>query len=438
MKITFFFFICSFAFTLVSAQSFNIAKMDSLFAIIDKNDKGMGSLSLFQDGKEVYQKTIGYSDFENNALANSTTKYRIGSVTKTFTSVVIQQIIEENKLSLETLLSLFFPQIVNSDKITIEHLLRHRSGIHNFTDDPAYLTYMTEPKTEAELLEIFSALPSDFFPNEKFAYSNTAYVLLSLIAEKVDNKSFQDILIDRIIRPLQLENTFLGNKIVTINNEALSYSKLENWQRSAETDLSIPIGAGAIVSTPTDLNIFFNALFSGKLISPESLERMTTLTDGFGLGIFRIPFYEKKAFGHTGGIDAFRTTAAYFPDDNFSVAYISNGADMIPNEILLGVLNIYFGRDYILPDFKTLPLKPEDLDKFLGTYGSPTFPLKITISKKENVLMGQATGQPSFSLDAYDTNKFKFDAAGIKIEFIPSENKMILQQSGMKFELTRE
>ncbi len=424
--------------TIVHAQSFNLAKMDSLFALIDKNDKGMGSLSLFQDGKEVYQKTIGYSDFENNILSTATTKYRIGSVSKTFTSVIIQQMAEENKITLNTLLSVFFPQIVNSNKITIEHLLRHRSGIHNFTDDPEYTTYMTNPKTKEELLELFTALPSDFNPDEKFSYSNTGYVLLTMIAEKVDKKSFGKILEERIVSPLKLKNTYYGSKINPANKEAFSYNKLEFWEKSPETDLSIPMGAGAIVSTPTDLNIFFNSLFSGKLISSSSLETMTSLKDGFGLGIFSIPFYEKKAFGHTGGIDAFRTTAAFFPDDNFSVAYISNGAVMIPNEILLGVLNIYYGRDYALPDFKTLILSSEDLNKFLGTYGSPTFPLKITISKKENVLIAQATGQPSFPLDAYEENKFKFDGAGIKIEFIPDKQQMILKQSGMTFTLERE
>jgi len=431
--------LCLFAFAQIHAQSFNISKMDSLFTLIDKNDKGMGSISLFQNGEEVYQKAFGFADFENNTLADSKTKYRIGSVTKTFTAVIIMQMIEENKTTLAALLLNFFPQILNSDKITIEHLLRHRSGIHNFTDDSAYVTYMTEPKTETELLEIFSALPGDFTPGEKFSYSNTGYVLLSLIAEKIDKKPFLDILIDRIVRPLRLENTFYGKKIVPINNEALSYNKLENWQRSVETDLSIPLGAGAIVSTPTDLNIFYNALFSGKLVSQTSLEKMITLVDGYGMGLFQIPFYERKAFGHTGGIDAFQTASAYFPDENFAISFISNGVVMPRNDIMIGALSIFFGRDYTLPDFKPpLLLSSKDLDKYLGTYSTPTFPLKITISKKENVLMGQATGQPAFPLDPYEVDKFKFDAAGIKLEFIPAENKMILRQAGMQFDLTRE
>ncbi|MHC1737933.1 MAG: serine hydrolase domain-containing protein [Ignavibacteriaceae bacterium] len=439
MKKIFLSLFCLFSFALIQAQTFNITKMDSLFSLIDKNDKGMGSISLFQNGEEVYQKAFGFSDFENNLLADSKTKYRIGSVTKTFTAVIILQMIEENKITLESPLSLFFPQIVNSGKITIEQLLRHRSGIHNFTNDSAYVTYMDKPKIRDELLEIFSKLPSDFTPGEKFSYSNTGYVLLSFIAEKIDNKSFQDILIDRIIRPLQLENTFLGNKIVTINNEALSYNKIENWQRSVETDLSIPIGAGAIVSTPTDLNIFYNALFSGKLVSQTSLEKMTTLVDGYGMGLFQIPFYERKAFGHTGGIDAFQTASAYFPDEKFAVSFISNGVVVPRNDIMIGALSIFFGRDYTLPDFKpSLLLSSKDLDKYLGTYSTPTFPLKITISKKENVLMGQATGQPAFPLDPYEVDKFKFDSAGLKIEFVPVENKMILRQSGMQYELIKE
>ncbi|MGB5783584.1 MAG: peptidase, partial [Eudoraea sp.] len=101
--------------------------------------------------------------------------------------------------------------------------------------------------------------------------------------------------------------------------------------------------------------------------------------------------------------------------------------------------SIYFGKEYALPEFNPpLDLKPEELDTYLGIYSSPDFPLKITISKEKNKLIGQATGQSSFPLEAYEPSKFKFDQAGLKMEFKPDDNKMILRQGGGEFELKKE
>mgnify|MGYP006183724945 CR=1 FL=1 len=107
--------------------------------------------------------------------------------------------------------------------------------------------------------------------------------------------------------------------------------------------------------------------------------------------------------------------------------------------VLIGVLSIYFGKNYEFPAFtEALVLKSEELDQYLGVYSTPTFPLKITISKKDNVLIGQATGQPSFPMEAYDKDKFRFDAAGLTMEFLPGDKKMVFTQGGRKIEMVRE
>jgi CubicO group peptidase (beta-lactamase class C family) len=421
------------------SQNFDKAKMDSLFATIESHQKGMGSVSIFVDGKPVYQNTIGYADIETGLRANAGTKYRIGSISKTFTAVIIMQLIDEDKLTLDTKLSGFFPEIPNAGEITIENLLRHRSGLYNFTNAEDYVSWMEKTKSRDELIQLFIDNGTVFNPNEKAEYSNTNYVLLSLIAEKIDHKNFSDIIKKRISKPLKLKNTYYGGKINPENNEALSYTKLKGWTLATETDMSIPMGAGSIVSTPNDLNTFYASLFAGKLVSASSLGEMTKLVDSFGIGLFQIPFYERKAFGHTGGIDGFQSNSAYFPDDKFVVSYFSNGADMPVNNIMIGVLSIYFGKDYILPEFLSgLELNTEELDKYLGTYSSPTFPLKLTITKEGNKLIGQATGQPTFPLEAYEMDKFKFDQAMLKIDFFPNEHKLILKQGGLEFELTKE
>ncbi len=422
-----------------SDASFNRAKMDSLFAKIDQEKQGMGSISITKNGEQVYQNAFGYADVAEDIPAGAATTYRIGSISKTFTSSIIMQLVEEGKLTLDTKLSEYFPQIPNADQIIIEQMLRHRSGLFNFTSAADYTEWMEEPKSRDELIQKIIDNGTVFEPDEKAEYSNTNYLLLSYIAEKIDDAAFADILKDRITNPLKLKHTYYGGVINPEENEARSYTLLDDWQLATETDMSVPAGAGAIVSSPTDLTTFFNALFTGKVVSENSLKEMTKLVDNFGLGLFQIPFYDKRAFGHNGGIDGFQSSAGYFPSDSVAITYTTNAVGMGMNDILIGVLSIYYDRDYELPEFKPgLELSSEELDAYLGVYSSPEFPLKVTITKQGTTLVGQATGQPTFALKAYETHKFKFDPAQLKLEFMPDEDKMVLQQGGGEFEFSRE
>ena len=106
--------------------------------------------------------------------------------------------------------------------------------------------------------------------------------------------------------------------------------------------MSVPLGAGAIVSTPIDLVKFSNALFNGKLLKAESLEKMKTIKDGYGMGLFQIPFYDKVSYGHTGGIDGFTSVFSHFDDNNVSYALTSNGSDFNNNNISIAVLRAVF------------------------------------------------------------------------------------------------
>ncbi len=423
----------------LSAQSFDKQKMDSLFSIIEKYDRGMGSVSFFHNGKEVYQKNYGYADLEKKSKNDASTKFRIGSISKTFTATIILKLVESNKLSLSAKLSDFYPQLQNADKITMAHLLQHRSGIANFTNVADYLQWNTEKQTKEQLLSRIASGGVSFEPNEKFEYSNSNYVLLTCIAEDVTGKTFSELLQEIIVQPCHLKNTFVGSRINTDHNEALSYTKLSEWKLEKETDMSIPQGAGFIVSTPFDLNTFLNCLFEGKLVGEESLKQMTTVIDNFGLGLIRVPFYDMKGYGHTGGIDGFQANAFYFPEEKVSIALASNGVVYPLNDIIVGSLSIYFGKAYQLPPFsETITLTAEELDIYLGVYSTSAFPLKITISRNGNTLIAQGTGQPSFPLECVEKDKFKFDQARLELEFIPAENKMILKQNGMTFDMKRE
>jgi CubicO group peptidase (beta-lactamase class C family) len=412
-------------------------KWKRFFKILDDNNKGMHSVSIFKDGQEVYSKSNGFADIENNVLANHDTKYRIGSISKTFTAVLVLQLVEEGRLSLKQKLSDFFPDFENAERITIEQLLRHRSGIYNFTNDPEYFDYNTEAMSRKKLLKKIISYEAAFKPGDRTEYSNSNYVLLSMIVEDITGEEFKKLIEKRITKPLSLEDTYFGGGIGSKDNEAFSYNFTGRWVKYSETDMSIPLGAGSIVSTPANLNAFLHALFNGKLLNEDSMGVMTTLKDNFGLGMFRVPFYSREALGHTGGIDAFNSSAFYFTAENVSIAIISNGTIMPVNDIVVGALSIYFGRDYELPSFESVELTEEQLDLYSGTYTSPTFPMDIKIWREEKTLMAQATGQAAFPLESKGNHVFNFDAAGIVIEFNPDKNTLVLKQGGGVFELTR-
>ena len=422
----------------IDKEQIDSKKLNKYFEALDANNKFMGSVAIIKNGDIIYRNQIGFKDIETSTKPDSETKYRIGSISKTFTSVLVFKAIEEGKLDLDQSIKNYFPEIKNSEKITISNLLNHRSGIHNFTNDDLYLTYHTKAQTKEQMLKIIIAGGSDFEPNSKAEYSNSNYVLLSYILEKTYSKSFSDILNDSIVIPLDLKNTYVGQKTDTDKNETYSYSFANAWNIEAETDMSIPMGAGAIVSTPTDLVLFSEALFNNRIISEKSVLQMMALEDNYGRGLFKMPFYDMFSFGHTGGIDGFTSIFGYFIDQQCGIAITSNGTIINNNDIALVLLSALFDKDYEIPNFNTIELSTEDLDKYVGVYTSSSFPMDITITKSGNEMVAQATGQASFKLEAVKEHIFKFDTAGITLKFNPEKKQMTLLQAGAEYVLDKE
>ena len=416
------------------AQRFNKPKMDSLFDAVAAHNANMGSIVISKKGKVIYSRQVGYSNITNDVKtpASAQTKYRIGSISKMFTATIVFQLMKEGKLKLNTPLSDYYPELPKAKQITIANLLQHRSGLHNFTEDVGYMAWFTKPKTHQEMLTTMKGIGTDFEPGTKASYSNSNYVVLSYIIEKICKKPYSEVLQERIVSKLGLKDTYYGGKTNLANNEAYSYSyKNDTWKQEPETDMSIPSGAGAIVSTPSDLVKFIDALFAYKLVDSSSLVQMKTQVDKHGMGMFEIPFYKKIAYGHSGGIDGFTSMLAYFPEDSITVAYCSNGSSKPMNDILLGVLLIYYNAPhYDIPTFKSLALKSEELDKYLGVYTSSEMPLAITVTKDSASLFAQATGQAAFPLEAISKDVFTFDLAHIKMEFKPDTKEMTLNQGG--------
>src|SRR5690606_37292233 len=173
------------------------------------------------------------------------------------------------------------------------------------------------------------------------------------------------------------------------------------------------------------------ALFSGKIISENSLKEMTSFTNDYGLGLFEIPFYNKKGWGHTGGIDGFSSIWAYFPNENVSVALTSNGTNYSNNNIVIAALSAVFNQEFEIPEFASS--NADVAPGYHGTFSNSQIGLDIQITENEGQYIAQATGQFPFPLEKVDEFTFKFDLGGIQLKFSEDLKSFMLLQGGGEF-----
>lgn len=418
-------------------QTVNVSKLDSFLNSLASKELAMGSLTISRNGVVKYRKVIGYSYIGNDKKisADIYTKYRIGSATKMFTAVMIFQLIDDGKLSLDKKLSAYFPNLPNANKITISNMLYHRSGLHDYTHGTNFPAWMDKPKTYDELLKIIKDKGSDFEPGTQADYSNSNYLLLGYIIEKIYKVPYADALKKRITSKLNLKNTYYGGPINIKNNEGTSYKYSEDtWNKEKETNLSIHGGAGSIVSTPTDMVTFIDALFSYKLVSKIGLSKMETMVDDYGMGMFPNKYGSKNSLGHNGRIEEFYSALWYFPGEKLSFAYCTNGINYPRTDILEGVLKICFNEPFTLPFSKGSSLQSEDLDKYLGRYSSDQ--IVVNCTKDGTKLLLETKGKV-FEVEKINDNYFMNASSGYFFEFYPDKGELQIKETDNTYHLKR-
>ncbi len=434
--------------TTTSAQTLDKAKLDQFFDRLDEKNKAMGSLAIVKDGRVLYSRAIGYSQISGTEKKPMTpaNKFRIGSITKTFTATLIMQLVDEGKLKLTDTLDKFLPQVPNAEKIAITQILTHRSGIPNISrEQNAQGNVKTIPMTQDEHLALIVKATPDFEPGTKSVYSNSGYFILGLIIEKLTGKSYETVLQEKIVSKIGLRDTYLATRSIDVNkNESLTYFIIPggDWKLVPETHPSLLFSAGGIVSTPNDLARFIQALFDGKLISAESLAQMKAMRDGEGFGMVTFPLAGKTFYGHTGGADNYGAWIAYLPEEKLAVAYTTNAKIYPVKDIIGGVVDIYYNKPFQVPTFESIAVSTEVLDKYVGVYSVPDAPAKFTITRQGATIYARPPGvQTPVPLEATAQDKFKIDngtPTGIVIEFDAAKNQMTVKRNGGERIFTKE
>ncbi|OYX22599.1 MAG: hypothetical protein B7Z06_11410 [Flavobacteriales bacterium 32-35-8] len=430
-----FFFIVS----LSDAQNTHFKKLDSFFKNLSDNNKMMGTIVVSKNGQVIYDKSIGYANIVggNKQPITKSSKFRIASITKTFTATMVYQLVDEGKLELTDKLSKYFPQIPKAENITITNLLTHSSGLYEITRDADFNIWHLESTSREAMLSRMQKHPGIFEPDEKGEYSNTNFILLGYIIENIDKTSYSESLQKRITSKLGLKNIYYGRKINTANNECSSYNYNKGeLTLSEETNMSVPGGAGGIVSTPYDLVRFYEALFNGELMSPESFSKMINIKNyPYGSGINKGEMYGLDAYGHEGSIDGFRSKAAFIPNEKMTIVVLANALDYPMDIIASNGFLASQNKDLIKPmdNTPTIELTEEQTQMIAGEYETYIGNDKVafTFVADGKFLKGGPNPNVLFPLKAINKDEFVNEQFGIHLKFNLEKKTLIFSQAGM-------
>lgn len=332
------------------SQKVDKKKLDNYINYIVKNNGGLGSLSIYKDGQEIYNRSFGQGKLIN-VNYNKDTKYQIASVTKMVTAILILKLVEDDKLRLDTKLSDFDPEIPNSQNITIKNLLGHTSGLGNFAIRDGAI-WVIDKVSEQEILEEIKKQGVSFEPNEKVAYSNSAYILLRTIIEKIYGKDYSEVVKKEIAKPLGLKN-FASVKSNPVNTFK-SFKFEGSWKEVKDIEYSNVIGVGDIASTTEDMSILINSLFCNKILKKETVELMKPILgkEGWGLGLAVFTYGNNMFFGHNGDVLGTHSRLQYNPKDKISISYSTNGERVPANLTVENIVSILYNTPFELPEIK--------------------------------------------------------------------------------------
>jgi CubicO group peptidase (beta-lactamase class C family) len=394
-------------------------RMDEIAKYYVGTKQFSGAVLVARGDKVLFSKAYEFANLEWRVPNTTTTKFRIGSVTKQFTAAAVLLLEERGRLKLDDLIKTYFPEAPAVwQNVTLAQLLSHTSGISNYTDGTDMVKFSARRMTPTDIVNSVRDRPLDFLPGEQMRYSNTGYVLLGIAIEKASGMTYEKFLQENFWTPLGMKDTGYDHHATLLPQRASGYARgPDGLQNSFYTDMSTPFSAGGLYSTVGDLLIWERSLFGKKVLSDASLQKMTTPNKGdYGFGLFIHTAGGHKVIEHSGGISGFNSHLTYFPDEQVVVVALSNmsgGADQVAGKLS----SLALGEKVTLPsEMKSVAVPKSVLEKYVGTYQiAPQFNIWFTIDGAQ--LVSQASGQPKFPLGAESDTVFYTTAFESQLEF---------------------
>ncbi|MEU1621435.1 serine hydrolase domain-containing protein [Streptomyces sp. NPDC005722] len=321
-----------------------------------------GALTRIDSGAVSYRIASGQADTVARTAMDADRRFRVGSVSKSFTTVVLMQLVAEGRIDLDAPANAYLARPLPDDRITVRHLLSHRSGLWDYTNDmfyytvPGFESVRNKVFTYQELIDLSTAHQPTNEPGAAYSYSNTNFVVLGALIEDVTGVPMATHYQQRIFTPLKLRNTSYVHPDTAISgSHAHGYLRPDDTTLplvdSTEQTVSWAQSAGAVISNAADLNRFFSALVSGRLVPAAQLQQMMTMvpvnadgTQSYGLGLrARKLSCGVTVYGHTGTVQGFYTYAFTTADGKRSMTSMANTSNNgTVNTVLGGTLEAAF------------------------------------------------------------------------------------------------
>lgn len=417
---------------------------DRYLTAMEKNKGFRGAVLVAKEGEILFNKGYGYANYEEKIKNTPDTLFAIGSITKQFTAMAIMQLYEKGLLDLEDAVSKYLPDVIEGDNITIRHLLTHTSGLVNYTD---FLLEMVEAPEDTSIdfvLGLFKDEPLIFEPGTQWQYSNSGYVLLGYIVEKVSGVSYDEYLKENIFKPLEMNNT--GTYYDKMEEDyAIGYMGITELTPVHEDEivLKIAYGAGNILSTVNDLYKWDRALQTEKLVKKETLDMIFDIQekmpesdmytfDGYGFGWFVENNPELgKIVSHGGNTLSYSAQLSKYVDKDITIIITTNAGSYVLGPVEETLVDILMGNSYELPEsLVEIELDAEVLKEYTGIY-EYTKGFNIVITESEGQLYAQLPGQVKAEIYPKSQTEFFYKVIDAKITFNTDDNGKI---TGLVFE----
>ncbi len=424
------------SYPLVPAQSLG-SRIDEYMSAGSKLGRFSSVVLVAQKGKIVISKGYGMADYEAKIPLTPQTKFRIASLTKQFTAMSILILQERGKLKVEDPFCRYMAKCPPAwEKITVRHLLTHTSGIPNFTAFPDYAQNQAAASTVFGLMARFWDKPLDFEPGQRFAYSNSGYVLLGHLIERVSGKSYQNFLQENVFDPLKMKSSGYDPTNAILRQSAQGYERLGGeFVKTDQVHLSVSYAAGGIYSTVEDLNIWSQELLTGKLVSKQTLDSMLTPFKGsYGYGLEIDTQFGRNRIGHSGSSSGFVTYLGVYPKEKLVTIVLSN-LDTAPSPVIARDLAaIVFNEKYEVPyERKAIQIDTQLYDSYVGEYERQAG-RNFRVYKENGKLFLAYLGRPTIELLPESETKFFMKDFDIQFSFIKDEKgqvtHLILHQLG--------
>jgi CubicO group peptidase (beta-lactamase class C family) len=403
------------------------AKIDAVMSEVYKPGEPGAAVIVRKNGRTVFRKGYGLADLELGVAIEPDMVFRLGSITKQFTAVSILLLAEEGRLGLQDEITKFLPDYPTQGRtITVEHLLTHTSGIQSYTDMPEWLPLMRKDLTVRELIDFFKAKPMQFEPGESWAYNNSGYILLGAIIEKASGLTYEAFLDSRIFKPLGMKNSSYDRTERIVPRRVSGYQPgKDGFVNAPYLSMTQPYAAGSLLSTVDDLAVWSDAVFSGKLVKKEWLEKAFTPyklkngeSTGYGYGWFAADFGGHRSIEHGGGIHGFTSYAMTFPEDGIFLAILTNCAGPVgraPEPRASKIAWLALGLPE--PQRKVVSLSERELEPLTGVYVNAR-KQEYEVSRDGTRLFAQRKGGAKDELLPASATSFFFKDNPARVEFV--------------------